>query len=130
MPPLSARVIVTVVVTVVALETAQLVKPLVSSTVGLAGTVKTEVAFGKAIVIVSPVCSEPVALGGEADGPGRRARWRRGSSRRSVTVLAGVVAAAIMGAAPTMAAVVSTLVLTVQLAAAGEPAAPLVIPRI
>ena len=41
---------------------AQLAKPWVSSTVGLAGTVKIEVAFGKAIVIVSPAWREPVAV--------------------------------------------------------------------
>ena len=55
MPPLSARVIVTVVDAPTTEPIAQLAKPCVRSTVGLAGMVKIEVAFGKAIVIVSPV---------------------------------------------------------------------------
>ena len=42
----------------------------------------------------------------------------------------GLLGAAITGATPTLAAVVSALVLTVQLAAAGAPAAPAMIPRI
>ncbi len=126
-PPLSARVTVTVVVTVEAFETEQLVKPFVSSTVGLAGTVKTEVTLGKAIVIVSPVRSAPVALGVKPTVQVARA-VAASVVAANVTVFAGVVAAAIVGAAPTLVKVLSTLVLTCQLAAAGEPATPLLMP--
>jgi len=45
-PPLSASVIVTTPAAPVALETEQFWKPFVSRTVGLAGTVKTDVACG------------------------------------------------------------------------------------
>src|SRR6185503_16697530 len=57
-PPLSARVIVTVVPTVVALPE-QVVKPLDRVTAGVAGTVKAAL---KPTVIVSPAASAPVGL--------------------------------------------------------------------
>ncbi len=60
-PPLSASVIVTVCPAPIALRE-QLLKPLVGRIVGVAGTEKIEVAFGKVTVIVSPLRSEPVAV--------------------------------------------------------------------
>ena len=106
----------------------QLAKPWVRSTVGLAGTVKIEVAFGKAIVILSPAWRDPVAVVVKPTVQVPRALAASVVAAKLTAV--GVVAAPITGATPTLAAAVSALVLTVQLAAAGAPAAPAVIPRI
>ena len=127
-PPLSARVKVTVVVTVAAFVTAQFVKPLVSSTVGVAGTVKIEVAFGNAIETVSPARSCPLAL--EVKPTVQVPRAVAASVVEAKVTAVGVVAAAITGGAAGFAAVVSLLVLTCQRFAAGDPAAPEVTPTI
>ena len=89
---------------------------------------KIEVAFGKAIETVSPARSAPVALGVKPTV--QIARAVAASVVAAKVTAVGAVAAVIVGAAPTLATVVSTLVFTVQFAAAGEPAAPLVIPGI
>src|SRR3954469_17073476 len=127
-PPLSASVIVTTPAAPVALETEQFWKPFVRSTVGLAGTVKTDVACGNATVTVSPVRSKPVAV--EVNPTVHVARALAASVVAAKVTAVGVVAAATVGATPTAAAVMSPLVLTVQLAAVGEPATPAVTPRI
>ena len=128
-PPLSASVIVTVVPAPTAEATEQLKKPVVSSTVGLAGTVKTEVAFGKTTVIVSPAWIAPVGLTWKPIVQVARA-FAASVDAAKVTLFTTRVWAAITGAARTGRASESALVLTVQLAATGEPAAPLVTPRI
>ncbi len=103
-PPLSASVIVTVVTAPVAEETEHFAKPFVSSTVGLAGTVKTDVAFGKAIVIVSPAASAPVLVDVK---PTVQVDLAVAASVGAANVTdAGVVAAAITTAAPGLTALV------------------------
>ena len=106
----------------------QLLKPFVRMTVGFAGTANTDVAFGKTTVIVSPVSSPPDPLGVKPTVQVARA-FAASVVEVNVTAV-GVVAAPIVGAARTVRAVASALVATVQFAAAGEPAAPLVTPRI
>ncbi len=126
-PPLSLRVIVTVCEAPVA-SSAQLAKPFVAYTVGVAGTLKTEVAFGKTTVIVSPVRSDPVALVVKPTVHSARALALRVFVPKVTAV--GAVATAITGGAAGLATVVSALVLTFQRLAAGEPATPAVTPRI
>ena len=82
----------------------------------------------KVTVTVSESCSEPVAL--EVKFAVHFAIRLAPSDVELTLTGVGEVAALITGAVPTLAAVVSGLVLTVQLAAAGAPAAPLVTPRI
>ena len=100
----------------------------VRTTDGLAGTVKIEVAFGKAIVMVSPARSEPLAVVVKPTAQVARALADNVVAPKVTAV--GVVAAPITGATPTLAAAVSAVVLTIRLAAPGEPAAPAVIPLI
>ncbi len=127
LPPLSASVIVTVWAAPAPFAE-QLLNPLVRMMVGLAGTANTEVAFGKTTVIVSPASSPPDPLGVNPTFQVARAFAAR-VVEVNVTAV-GAVAALIVGAARTVRAVASALVATVQFAAAGEPATPLVTPRI
>ena len=123
---MSLSVIVTVWPAPVAVA-AQLAKPLVSSTVGVAGTAKTEVAFGKTTVTVSPAWSEPAD---EEVKPTVQVPRARAASVVAANVTAvGVVAAAITTFAPGLTAVVaSTDVLTLNVVLRSEPAAGLVSP--
>ena len=125
-PPLSASVIVTVCAAPVAVRK-QLLKPLVGRIVGVAGTEKIEVAFGKVTVIVSPLRSQPVAVEVKptVHVPRALARDRVRVERDGGRLgRGGIVTAA------GLATVVSALVLTFQRLAAGVPAAPAVTPRI
>ena len=96
--------------------------------VGVAGTLKTDVAFGNVIVIVSPLRRLPVPL---------RAKLTVQVARALAAIVVElnvtpvtVVAAAIATPAAGLPAVVSALVLTCQRLAAGVPVAPAVTPRI
>jgi hypothetical protein len=96
----------------------QFVKPLVSWIVGLAGTVKPAL---NVAVIASPVVSAPVALVVKPTVQLERAPPVCGDPVKLTA--AGAVAAAITTGAAGLAALVSVPVLTLQLAAAIEPAA-------
>ncbi len=122
-PPKSASVTVAIVP---APETVaeQFVKPVSCAAVAVAALKPAE----NVTVMVSFTWSDPVALVVKF---AVHAAILAAVSDVALTVTAvGVVAAATTGATPTVPALESVLVLTVQLAAAGEPAAPLVTPRI
>ena len=116
-PPLSLSVTVTVVLLPAPLAE-QFVKPLVSWIVGLAGTVKPAL---NVAVIVSPVVSAPVALVVKPTVHVECAPPVCGDPAKLTA--AGEVAAAITTGAAGLAALVSVPVLTLQFAAAIEPAA-------
>ena len=80
----------------------QLAKPLPSRIVGVAGTVKIDVAFGKTAVIVSPAPSAPVAL--EVKPTVQVARAPALSVVDVNVAEVGAVAAAITTAAPGLTA--------------------------
>ncbi len=125
-PPLSARVIVTVCPAPVA-AAEQLAKPFVRSTVGVAGTENTEVAFGKTTVTVSPAWSAPVEV--ELNPTVQVPRAAAASVVEANVTAVGVVAAAITTGEPGLIALVeSTEVLTLKVLAASEPAAGFVSP--
>lgn len=122
-PPKSASV---TVATVPVPETVaeQFVKPLSCTPVAVDVSKPAE----KLTVIVSKACSDPVAV--DVKPAVHFAVLLAPSDVELMLTGVGEVAAVITGATPTLAAVLSGLVLTVQLAAAGAPAAPLVTPRI
>ncbi len=105
--------------------TVQFLKPFVRRMVGLAGTVKTEVAFGNAIETVSPSWREPVAV--EVKPTVQAPTAFAASVVEAKLTAVGVVAATIVTAVA-LAAVVSALVLTLGWTA--PAVGPFVTPRI